>query len=145
MNWDTILLNMAEVIAQKSKDPSTKVGAIVVSNDNRAMTCGYNGFPAGACDSVDIWKNREKTDNSLCKYDLVIHAEMNAIFNAPFSVRGCKLYVTHKPCQECIKNIAGAGIKEVHYYLDNRCVAPHDLKTTVIAMYCGVELIGHNK
>ncbi len=92
-----------------SKDPATKVGAVIVSADSRAVSLGYNGFPAGASETGNKWQRPEK-------YEWVIHAEMNAIMNAPFDTKDCSLYVTHQPCHRCIVHLVNAKIARIIYY-----------------------------
>jgi len=122
--WDETWLRLAESLARsRSKDPSTKVGAIVVSLDNVESFHGYNGFPSGFEDRKEWW---ERTDapvggdtssvfaaTELTKYDIVIHAEMNAILKAHKSLGGWTLYCTHFPCENCAKHIVAAGISRV--------------------------------
>lgn len=113
ITWNQMWLQMAFVVAQRSKDPNTKVGAVVVSSDNRRCTVGYNGFPAGLFDHKRTWNNRDTEGKEACKYDLVIHAEMNAILNAPFNLTDFTLYCTHFPCMHCAKHIVQAGIRKI--------------------------------
>ena len=107
-DWDSYFMDIAETVKMKSKDPSTKVGA-VISKDNRILSTGYNGYPRGYDDNYDV--SRET------KLKLTIHAELNAILNAAkygISVDGCTLYVTSlPPCSECAKAIVQAGITRV--------------------------------
>jgi dCMP deaminase len=96
-----------------SKDPRTKVGAVIVTPDGRQLSTGYNGFPAGAEELPQHWETEEK-------YERVIHAEENAIINAPFDTKGCTLYCTLQPCYKCLGRIINAGIKRVVYYYPAR-------------------------
>lgn len=110
MNWDEFFMSMAETAARKSKDRSTKVGAIVVGPDNEIRATGYNGFPRGVRDYVE-----ERHERPL-KYAFVAHAEANAIYAAArvgTPLKGCRLYATAWPCAECAKAIIQAGICEV--------------------------------
>lgn len=109
MNWDEYFMAQAQLVASKSKDASTKVGAVLVRNNN-AFSTGYNGFPRGCDDSVP-----ERQDRPL-KYDWTVHSELNAIVNAAregFKTDGSTMYVTLHPCKECAKAIVQAGVKEV--------------------------------
>jgi dCMP deaminase len=99
-------------VAGWSKDPSTKVGAVIVDPRRVVRGMGYNGFPRGVCDTPERYADRPT------KYKLVVHAEANAILNATGDVRGCVLYCTWHPCSACAALIAQAGIAEV------RCPAP---------------------
>src|SRR5689334_23352884 len=94
--WDQRLLALAQHIAAWSKDPSTKVGAVVAGSDKTAIALGYNGFPPRIVDDARL-HDRDK------KYSLIVHAEENALANARFDVRGGTLYSTHFPCTNCAK------------------------------------------
>lgn len=108
--WQRRFIEMARLVSTWSKDPNTKVGAVIVSNDRRTFSTGYNGFPRGVDDN---WR----LDNRDIKRKLVIHAEANAIMNAPFDIKSgdFSLFVTAHPCHECAKQIIQAGIKRVYY------------------------------
>jgi dCMP deaminase len=106
ISWDEYFMGIALLSAQRSKDPSTQVGACIVNQSNKIMSLGYNGLPAG-CDDDET------------KYPYVCHAELNAILNAGGrDLSGCKLYVALFPCNECAKAIIQSGIKEVVYLSD---------------------------
>lgn len=104
MDWQEYYLNIAQSVALKSKDPNTKVGAIVVNKRNRIIGSGYNGMPTGMEETKELWERPRK-------YSFVCHAEMNAILNK--DVEGCTLYITHYPCNVCARYIAQAGIEMV--------------------------------
>ena len=91
-----------------SKDPATKVGAVIVTPDNRQLSMGYNGMPAGIEETDEMWERPEKYEN-------VIHAEENAIINAPFDTVGCTIYTTIQPCHKCMGKLKNAGIKRIVY------------------------------
>lgn len=105
--WDNRFLELAEFIAQWSKDPSTKVGAVIVDHDRIIIGTGYNGFPRGVVDDPDTYENRP------AKYKQIVHAEANAIINSTLKVRGFTLYTTKFPCSECTKLIIQSGIARV--------------------------------
>lgn len=109
--WDEYFSGMAHFVATKSKDPSTKCGAVIVGSHNEIRSTGYNGLPQGVNDDApERWKRPEK-------YYWVVHAEMNAILNAArmgTPLDGCRMYVTHYPCSECAKAIIRAGIQRVY-------------------------------
>lgn len=107
--WDQHWLQVAQVTSKLSKDPSTKVGAVIVKPDNRQISCGYNAFAAGIDETDEMWLDRAT------KLELVVHAEMNAIINAPFDTKGCFLYCTHQPCHRCMPHIINAGIKRIMF------------------------------
>lgn len=106
--WDDHWMRMAKTTSELSKDPKTKVGAIIVTPDNRQCSIGYNGFAAGIAETVDKWKRPTK-------YNYVIHSEMNAIINCPFDTKGCTLYCTLQPCHRCITHCVNAGISRLVY------------------------------
>jgi dCMP deaminase len=110
--WIKHWLKIAHVTSQLSKDPSTKVGAVVVTPDNRQCSLGYNGFADGIEDLEERWHTRP------VKYEYVIHAEENAILNSPFDTKGCTLFCTHRCCHKCMARIIRAGIKRVYYVYD---------------------------
>lgn len=106
--WDRDYVDLAMWWAdRKSKDPSTKVGAIIARSDRTILSMGYNGFPRGVFDTPERYNDRE------LKYKLVVHAEANAILAAGTIPSACTLYSTLFPCNECAKMIIQAGIKRV--------------------------------
>jgi dCMP deaminase len=110
--WDRRYLGLAKYYSQFSKDPSTKVGAVVVDLDNRVAGMGYNGFPEGIADTPERLNNRE------LKYKLVLHAEVNAILDAGDRARASTLYVWPSfalppVCNECCKIAIAAGVMEI--------------------------------
>lgn len=115
ISWDEYFMGIAILAARRSKDPSTQVGACIVSQDNIIISTGYNGMPKGCSDDVFPW-TREGEDN---KYPYVVHAELNAILNANGrDLRGSRVYVALFPCNECAKAIIQCGVKEVVYLSD---------------------------
>lgn len=134
MNWDEYYIMLAMHIAQKSKDPSTKVGCVIVGPDNEIRSTGFNGFPRGVHEKnyhkIDD-TSREPCENDIievtgiderwerpAKYEWVEHAERNSIYNAArigVSVLGCRAYLNWepRPCVECCKGFIQAGIIEV--------------------------------
>jgi len=107
IGWDNRFLDLAFHVAQWSKDPSTKVGAVIVRPDKRIVSLGYNGFPRGVCDHEERYAERA------VKYKFVSHAERNALDNVAEDVTGCTLYSTLQPCAECTKSIIQKGIKKI--------------------------------
>jgi len=117
ITWDEYFMGVAKLSALRSKDPNTQVGACIVSEDNKILSMGYNGFPTGCNDDEFPWsKELETTDPYNAKYLYSTHGELNAILNyrGP-SLEGSKLYVTLFPCNECAKAIIQSGIKAVIY------------------------------
>jgi dCMP deaminase len=105
--WNLRFLDMADFVASWSKDPSTKVGAVITDEHKRIVSVGYNGFPRGVSDDEERYNDRP------LKYKLVCHAERNALDNAPLSVDGCTMFVSLMPCAECAKSMIQKGIKKV--------------------------------
>ena len=113
MNWDELFILQATVIAQKSKDPSTKVGCVIVGDGNAVLSMGFNGFPRGINESEkQRWERPEK-------YNWVEHAERNAIYNAArngINLNGARLYLNWEPkgiCADCTRALIQVGIKEI--------------------------------
>lgn len=108
--WDKTFLNLCDEIAQRSKDPSTKVGACIVDAKKRIVAMGYNGFPRGCDDDPVLYRDRN------IKLMRTIHAEVNAIITAERNLEGCTLYVSPlHPCSNCAAIIVQSGIKRVVY------------------------------
>lgn len=109
--WDNRYLSLAKEVATWSKDPSSQVGAVTVGAKKEVLSQGFNGFPRGINDLAERYNNRET------KYKFVVHAEMNAIYNATYSgtsLDGATLYIYGLPiCSECAKGIIQVGIKRV--------------------------------
>ena len=118
INWDEYFMGIAFLSAKRSKDPNTQVGACIVSQDNKILSMGYNGFPNGCSDEDFPW-NRESADPYDNKYFYTTHSELNAILNyRGGSLEGSKLYVTLFPCNECAKALIQSGIRKVVYLSD---------------------------
>lgn len=107
--WDETYIEIAKIVAKRSKDPHTKVGAVLVK-DNHILGIGYNGEPRNFKYNFD-WHSSEK-------YDYVIHAEMNAIANAcsiGANVVDADIYLTLSPCHNCMKLLIQHQIRNVYY------------------------------
>lgn len=111
-DWNERFLNLATHISQWSKDPSTKVGCVVVGPDHEIRSTGFNGLPRGIEDKDERLNNRE------IKYPMICHAEENAIMHAArigISLKECTAYVTWPPCTRCARSLIQAGILTVIY------------------------------
>jgi len=112
-HWDVRFIRLAEHIAGWRKDPSTKVGCVIVGPDKEIRSTGFNGFPRGIKDDPRRLENRDE------KYPLICHAEENAILQVArvggASLRDCWVYITWPPCTRCARSIVQAGIKGVSY------------------------------
>ena len=106
-HWDRRFFTLAADVAQWSKDPSTRVGAVIANDLHQVLGLGFNGFPREMDDSPHLYADRPT------KYARVLHAEVNAILNAIASVRGETIYVTMYPCHECAKVIIQSGIERL--------------------------------
>jgi len=103
--WDYFFVGLAHYVSSKSKDPSTKVGSVIVRPDNTVAGLGYNGFPRKMPDMAESYQNREE------KYSRIIHAEINALIHTRESVKGCTLYTYPLlPCDRCAVQMIQAGI-----------------------------------
>lgn len=107
MKWDRRFLDLAKLVSSWSKDPSSKVGAVIVDADRRILGVGYNGFPRGTNDDHMIYSDRPR------KYLRVVHAEANAILNSNGNLEGATIYCTHPPCASCTGLIIQSGIRTV--------------------------------
>ena len=116
LTWDEYFMGLAHLSAKRSKDPSTQVGAVIVSNDHRVVGIGYNGFPNGCSDDEFPWDREGEFAQT--KYPFVVHAELNAILNSNADLRGCSIYVSLFPCNECAKAIIQSGISRIVYESD---------------------------
>lgn len=111
--WDGRFLGLAEQVATWSKDPSTKVGAVITRRDNTVASLGYNGFPRHVDDSPELYADRPT------KLMRTVHAELNAILTAREPLTNCTLYVTPLcPCSTCAAAIIQSGIHRVVYRMD---------------------------
>ena len=117
LSWEEYFMGLAILSAERSKDPSTQVGACIVDENNKIISVGYNGAPIGYDDDKDMTWERDGSFLDT-KYAYVCHSELNAILNSKVKVEGCKLFVTLFPCNECAKVIIQSGIKEVIYLSD---------------------------
>ena len=140
INWDQYFMGIALLSAERSKDPSTQVGACIVGEDNRILSVGYNGMPQG-CDDDDMPWGRDGSPLD-SKYIFVCHAELNAILNyrGTRNLKGAKVYVTLFPCNECAKAIIQSGIREVIYLSDKYADTPSTQASKVMLKTAGVKL-----
>lgn len=139
ISWDEYFMAIAKLSSMRSKDPSTQVGACIVSLDNRILSIGYNGAPNGFKDDFFPW-NRDKEPLE-SKYLYVVHAERNAILNFRGSrkeLENAKIYVDLFPCNECAKEIIQSGIKEVIYLSDKYAHTDGTIASKILFDTCGV-------
>jgi dCMP deaminase len=140
--WDTRFMEMAVLVSSWSKDPGTKVGAVLVGERNILAT-GYNGFPSGIDDNPARYADRE------VKLAYTVHAEVNALLNAAKNgakTEGSTLYATFHPCVNCAAAIIQGGIRRVVCpSVDSAPVRWHDSfnRARDLMMEAGVKIVNH--
>lgn len=148
MNWHELFLQMAELVSMKSKDRSTKIGAVIVGGEHEVRSVGFNGFPRRIDDDVEERHTRP------AKYRWTEHAERNAIYNAArigIPTAGCAMYTTGRAvaCTDCARAIIQAGIttlygrterKEIHRAKGSHWDEDLALATKML-LEAGIELI----
>lgn len=109
--WDKRFMRLAKEISTWSKDPSSQIGAVIVNDDRRILSTGYNGFPRGIEDTEERLNIKEE------KYPRIVHGELNALLGALYngvSVKDATLYVYGLPvCSDCTKSVIQSGIRRV--------------------------------
>ncbi|XP_040892182.1 deoxycytidylate deaminase-like isoform X1 [Toxotes jaculatrix] len=139
LEWPDYFMAVAFLSAQRSKDPSSQVGACIVNQENKIVGIGYNGMPNGCDDDLLPW-SRSADDRLETKYPYVCHAELNAIMNKNSAdVKGCTMYVALFPCNECAKLIIQAGLKEVVYLSDKYHDTPEMTASRKLLSMAGVQ------
>ena len=144
IGWDEYFLGIAEQVKLKSKDQSSKLGAVIVGKDNDVLSVGYNSFPRGFDDDSPKYQERPE------KYDWFEHAERNAIYSAArrgVALKGSKIYLSSQvACMPCARAIINSGIKKVYCKRehttnnkekwDDSCA-----KSLILLKKCGVKVI----
>ncbi len=138
LSWDEYFMGLALLSAERSKDPNSQVGACIVNDENKIVSVGYNGAPIGFNDDKDMPWEREGSFLET-KYAYVCHSELNAILNSNIPVKGCTLYVTLFPCNECAKAIIQTGIKEVIYLSDKYNGIDSNIASKKMLDTCGIK------
>ena len=137
LSWDEYFMGVAALSGMRSKDPNTQVGACIVSEDNKILSMGYNGFPTGCSDDEFPWEREGEPLES--KYYFAAHSELNAILNyRGGSLEGAKIYVSLFPCNECAKAIIQAGIRTVIYGSDKYEGTPGNIASKKLFDAAGV-------
>ena len=119
INWDEYFMGVATLSSYRSKDPNTQVGACIVNKDKKIVSLGYNGMPISKSDNDKEYPWSREGSPLETKYMYVVHAELNAILNSRSDLRGCTIYVSLFPCNECCKAIIQSGITEI-VFLSNK-------------------------
>ena len=139
LSWDEYFMGIAILSAQRSKDPSTQVGACIIDKNKKVVGTGYNGFPRGVDESKISWAREGDFVNT--KYAYVCHSELNAILNSTKeNLYGCTMYVALFPCNECAKAIIQSGIKKVVYLSDKYKDTPAHIVSKKLFEMAGVEV-----
>jgi dCMP deaminase len=141
--WDLRFLRVAKEVSSWSHDPGTKVGCALVL-DKRILSVGFNGFPQGLSDSLELYENRDY------KLAVTVHAEANAILNAAKNgakTGGATAYVTFPPCSQCAAALIQAGISKV--ICPDPALAPERWRASFkmgneMLSSAGVELLYHS-
>lgn len=139
LTWDEYFMGLAHLSGLRSKDPNTQVGAVIVDENHRVVSIGYNGFPSGVSDDEFPWARDGGVLET--KYAFVVHAELNAILNSQRSVKGCCIYVSLFPCNECAKAIIQSGIRKIVYESDKYNGADTNIASKRMLRAAGVELV----
>lgn len=139
LSWDEYFMGLAHLSGLRSKDPNTQVGAVIVDENHRVVSIGYNGFPSGVSDDEFPWGRDGGVLET--KYAFVVHAELNAILNSQRSVKGCCIYVSLFPCNECAKAIIQSGIRKIVYESDKYNGADTNIASKRMLRAAGVELV----
>lgn len=138
-NWKRRFIGLAHHVGSWSKDPSTKVGVVIVDTKRRIISTGYNGFPRGVSDNPSFYADKST------KYPRVVHAEANAILTAKCDLEGMSIFVDpYPPCCECAKLIIQSGIKFVYYVDPGDKITKSQLNYKVgqeMLMEAGVKII----
>ncbi len=138
ISWEQYFMAVAMIAAERSKDPSSQVGACIVDNEDKVVSTGYNGAPRGYDDDTCMtWERDGKFLDT--KYAYVCHSELNAILNSPRPVKGCRIYVTLFPCNECAKAIIQSGIKEIIYSSDKYNGTEGNIASKKMLDECGIK------
>ena len=139
LSWESYFMGIAHLSALRSKDPNTQVGAVIVDENKKVVSIGYNGFPMGCDDDEYPWENEGSSLET--KYVYVVHAELNAILNSPRTVKGCSIYVSLFPCHECAKAIIQSGIQEIVYESDKYASSESVLASKRMLESAGVKMV----
>ena len=139
LSWDEYFMGVAKLSSLRSKDPSTQVGCCIVNENKKIVAVGYNGMPIGCNDNDFPWSVKEGSLENT-KYAYVVHAELNAILNSTQQLKGCTIYVSLFPCNECSKAIIQSGIKEIVYADDKYFGTPSFIASRRMLEASGVKV-----
>ena len=135
ISWNKLWMDMALLVAQRSKDEQTQVGAVAVSPDNKNIHIAYNGFPIKIKDTEERWIKPTK-------YSYVLHCETNLILNAKESLDSWSVFITIPPCPECTKLLIQSGIKRIVYHHEHQNNTKFDYSfSKELLKEAGIEII----
>ena len=138
IGWDEYFMGVALLSGERSKDPNSQVGACIVSDDNKILSIGYNGFPKGCSDDEISWEREGEYTET--KYPYVCHGELNAILNyTGTTLKNSRVYVALFPCNECAKIIIQSGIKHIIYLSDKYANSENNIASRRLFDECGVK------
>ena len=144
ISWEEYFMSIAILSALRSKDPHTKVGACIVSEEHKVLSLGYNGMPHGVDDQKIPWAGSDSgKEINETKYPYVCHAELNAILNSNHNLKGSTLYVTLFPCNECTKAIIQSGIRKIVYLSDKYHDTPAEVAARKMLDMAGIEYVAY--
>lgn len=124
MNWDHYFLKIAEVVSQRSPDPNTKHGCVLVDKNNRVLSTGYNGPIQGLPHELLEWERPQK-------YLWMIHAEDNAVTFAKCDLEGSTAYITGRPCVACLRRLVQAGCQRIVFgNREAKCISEEELRVS---------------
>ena len=137
--WDLRFISLARHISAWSRDPSSKVGCVLVDDRVVVVGMGYNGFPRGVTEFAARYEDRPT------KHLYVQHAAAKAVLNASGPVKGTVAYVTHPPCASCAGLLIQAGVRKIIAAVPDATMTPR-LKASFkaareMAAEAGVELL----
>jgi dCMP deaminase len=145
LKWEDYFMGIADLSAQRSKDPKTQVGCCIVDpRSKHILSIGYNGLPTGFNDDDFDWET-SKEDFTTCKNSYVVHAEANAILNAVENLEGADVYVTMFPCNECAKLLSQKKVRRIFYRDDKFLYKDEGKVSQIIFEKAGVELVHYSK
>ena len=128
MDWDRYFLNIAEAVSQRSPDPNTKHGCVLVDKNNRVLSTGYNGPIQGFPSELLEWERPQK-------YLWMIHAEDNAVTFAKCDLTGSTAYITGRPCVPCLRRLVQAGVTRVVFGdREAKCITEEEKRVTDIVV-----------
>jgi len=134
ISWEEYFMNICDQLKLRSPDPKTKVGSVLVSKNNRILSAGFNGLPAGCDENID-WTDRELVRS------LIIHSEVNTILYSQSRYENATLFTSLSPCSDCIKIIAAANIKKIIYKDEFRDLE----KVNILCKRFGIQMIRMKK